>query len=352
MARSVAAGQVVCLTLFSVVLFAFILAVLVAKRWNSWSAAPRLRLERSPSDVVPTTRGPVTVSVVSWNVFLLSVACHDYTSRDCKNQRAQHVVSSVKTYDVVCLQEAFSTLNRRVHCIVKQAERLGYKYHVGTKSPGLLSMALLDDGLLTLSKHPIVTADTLTFSRSRFPDRWASKGAHYARIRLPHKDMHVFNCHLQSDCGTRPDDTSCTRTIREAQINQLRCFIRKHTAGASAQDLVVVCGDFNVDRGERCEAFSQMRSELALRDALETFEPASRTTCRTYVDTRSNRFLDVGVRKLTQAVHQQIHAIPRSYDYVLLSSHCAATVVSQIIHLNAHPMPLSDHAAVGATFET
>lgn len=351
MARFTAAGQLVFLTLLSVVLVAFVVAIFVAKRWNFWSAAPRSQIKRFLSDVVQTARAPSKVSVVSWNVFLLSVACHDFTSRDFKNQRAQHVVGSVKAYDVVCLQEAFSTLNHRVHGIVKQAERFGYKYYVGTRSPGVFSMALVDDGLLTFSKYPIVTTEALTFSRSLFPDRWASKGAHYARIRLPHKDMHVFNCHLQSDCGTRPHDTSCTQMIRDAQIKQLRCFVRKHTAGASAQDLVVVCGDFNVDRGEHCEAFRQMRSELALHDALETFKAASRTTCHTYVDTRNNRFLDFGIREPRAAVQHQIRTIPRSYDYVLLSSHCAATVVPQVIHLNAQPMPLSDHAAVGATFE-
>jgi endonuclease/exonuclease/phosphatase family metal-dependent hydrolase len=90
------------------------------------------------------------------------------------------------------------------------------------------------NGLVTLSRFPIVGGQFYPFSRSAFPDRFVNKGVLKVTVRLANGDfINIWNVHLQ-DGGS--DD------IRLSQIHELILHVQGAQDGQVAD---LVGGDFN-----------------------------------------------------------------------------------------------------------
>lgn len=73
----------------------------------------------------------------------------------------------------------------------------GFKYFYKDVEPEFSSNMIINGGLVTLSRFPIVEADRLLFEPSVALDRLMAKGVIWTKIELPNKShIHVFNTHL------------------------------------------------------------------------------------------------------------------------------------------------------------
>ncbi|KAJ3059902.1 hypothetical protein HDU98_004082 [Podochytrium sp. JEL0797] len=164
----------------------------------------RTAVEDSSRPTSITARAPYsTVRILSYNIFLRPPGINSATEH--KNARLNHFATTVlPAYDVVCLQEVYSSGSTRMSKLLIQAKKYGFEYHVASPSKGILNTSV-DGGLLILSRYPIVKAEKITFKRGINGDRFTAKGAIYAKIKVsPSKYIHVFNTHLQSSAKDAP----------------------------------------------------------------------------------------------------------------------------------------------------
>jgi endonuclease/exonuclease/phosphatase family metal-dependent hydrolase len=90
------------------------------------------------------------------------------------------------------------------------------------------------NGLLTLSKYPIVGSEVRHFHEAQLPDSLMHKGALKTTIELPSgQRVNVWNVHLQ--------DGDCPE-LRSKQVHELARWIRRSEDGQIAD---IVGGDFN-----------------------------------------------------------------------------------------------------------
>lgn len=90
------------------------------------------------------------------------------------------------------------------------------------------------NGLVTLSKFPIIGGEFYPFSRAAFPDRFVNKGALKVTVQMPNgRLLNIWNVHMQDGHAT---------TIRGSQVRELIAFIQATEDGQVAD---LVGGDFN-----------------------------------------------------------------------------------------------------------
>lgn len=91
------------------------------------------------------------------------------------------------------------------------------------------------NGLMTLSKFPILGGEFYPFSREGFPDRFVNKGVLKVTVLFPGGQvLNIWNLHL--DSGRWKDD------IRRSQIRELLAHVQAANDGQCAD---LVAGDFN-----------------------------------------------------------------------------------------------------------
>jgi len=129
------------------------------------------------------SEGVPPITVLSWNVYLRSVAAEKLLQNDRKEQRVQEVarVASGAGADVICFQEACSTLNFRVHRLQSLLRKRGYAYSLLPRIGGAPSR-VVDDGLCIFSKLPMRELQHGRFRSARGPDGFMAKGYRVAEI--------------------------------------------------------------------------------------------------------------------------------------------------------------------------
>ncbi|KAJ3242116.1 calcium calmodulin-dependent protein kinase type 1G [Chytriomyces hyalinus] len=144
------------------------------------------------------------VRILSYNIFLRPPGIKGSTS-DFKNARLNHFAANMlPSYDIVCLQEIYSSGSTRMSKLLACAKKHGFEYHIASPSKGILNTTV-DGGLLILSRYPIIDVKKLTYLKGIHGDKYTAKGAIYAKIRVsPNKCVHVFNTHLQSSAKDAP----------------------------------------------------------------------------------------------------------------------------------------------------
>jgi endonuclease/exonuclease/phosphatase family metal-dependent hydrolase len=190
-----------------------------------------------------------SIKILTLNLFLRPPGIHTNKS-DYKDLRVLYFLKHFsKEYDIICLQEVFSTLNRRRRHIKQVGKSQGFLYtHEGPNCKIILG-ELTDGGLLILSKFPILETDTIKYQKSKGPDSLSSKGAIYAKIEIDKKIVHVFTTHLQASYNTDNYDQFIQyRAVRRHQLSQFKDFVDDKTL--FRKELVVIAGDFNIDGRE------------------------------------------------------------------------------------------------------
>lgn len=156
------------------------------------------------------------------------------------------------SYDLVALQEVW--LERDAEFLRRGS---GLPHHARLTGEGLLG-----DGLLILSRFPILQTRRLTF-RCRPPslsilhraEFLAAKGAVLARVQTPWGSLDVYDVHLAADYPSVSN-----REVRLAQLFELFLMIERHSSGRA----FVILGDLNSQAGD--PEYVLLRDLVGLRD--------------------------------------------------------------------------------------
>jgi len=279
------------------------------------------------------------VRVLSWNVYLRSVAREEILDDDAKNLRAARLadprLSPLRDADLVCMQEFVATANYRLHRLLDAAPAMGFRAAVTPSAPRLLSPAIADSGLVVLSKLPGPVAVRGRELRGAVgPDRLMAKAVDAITLgtgpgRPP---LLLVHAHMQSGY-TRIDDAR-VEAAKRTQLGQIARAWRgpgsaAKPAGMKGSELGegatkgsprLLCGDLNWDAlepGRHAELMATLQippeADLLLGRKALSARPA---TIRVTYDDRTGRELDVNY--YDRRVPDGATRLPRSVDYILL----------------------------------
>ena len=224
--------------------------------------------------------------ILTYNVFMRPPGIHNKGCDDHKNSRQKEISQKVvPNYDIICFQELFTKFNHRRQRILQEAFKNNICYASKPPENRLFSLALINSGLLNLSRYRISTTKFLEFKSSSSVDKLASKGVLYSKILIKETVVHLFNTHLQATYShTLPslDGKYPERKNIRARLNQvieMRMFIQKtleeesssynnlknNKENAKFEDLVIICGDMNIksDRELPKEFFTDLKDKKA-----------------------------------------------------------------------------------------
>jgi endonuclease/exonuclease/phosphatase family metal-dependent hydrolase len=182
----------------------------------------------------------IELSLLTWNINQWPTAFGGRSNR----RRLETVRSLVQGFDVVCLQEAWSSSAQEL--------RHDFPHHHLDRGRSAVGFG---SGLLTLSRYPIGSVRFARYVAAALPDSLASKGISLAVVELPGQGLlHVINTHLQARFW--PD-------VRRRQMEQLDRFVAEHCGAGCA----LIAGDLNARRAS--DEFQQLRRALSFREVLE-----------------------------------------------------------------------------------
>lgn len=179
------------------------------------------------------------VSLLTWNVNQWPSLLSARTNR----RRLAQVRAALGAFDVVCLQECWSSMAREIRHALP-----GHYVDGGRSAFGFGS------GLVTLSRFPVEGGHFHRYERAAAPDAWAAKGLVVVRLLVPgFGPLHVVNTHLQAWRAGG---------IRVQQVRELERFVRSHSSGVPT----LLAGDLNAGPGS--PEMDLLQRALGYRDAL------------------------------------------------------------------------------------
>jgi endonuclease/exonuclease/phosphatase family metal-dependent hydrolase len=351
--------------------------VLVLKRWSSITGLRRAGELPAAQGASPeaATEPSSHLRLLSWNVYLRSVASERVGDNDAKELRAARLAdparSPLRDYDAVCLQEMVGTANFRLHRLLDGARAMGFTHAITPAQPPLASLAVADSGLVVLAKRPLRLLEGRTLRGAVGPDRFMAKGVDLAELGKLPGGPRLVHTHLQSGY-TQHDGPEVLRSKRR-QIAQVARVWRRAGGGGGGggggPQSRILCGDLNWDArepGMHAELLGALQAKAGsgsggggsgrqVRDLLlpDGRPPQLRpATIRVTYDARG-RELDVnfyssGRRKPRPGTTTML----RSVDYVLADGPLAAGSAAAAVRFSPPEgaPAMSDHLAVSASF--
>ena len=189
------------------------------------------------------------IPLLSYNVFMRPPFIKTKKS-DSKNKRNKELMKLINEYKIVCFQEMFDAYSSRKYKIIKAAYEIGYKYYEESSPPGYFEAPLIDGGLLTLSKYPIISSKFFKYNCFCTVDKLSKKGILYTKIIVNNSILHLFNTHLQASyVYTFNKKSKLSYFTRLYQILELKNVLGEVLKNENyyKNDLVIVCGDLNID---------------------------------------------------------------------------------------------------------
>jgi len=276
---------------------------------------------------------------------------------DYKKERLQDfIVHHLAQYDVLSLQEMFSTLSLRRNELVLAAQKQGFAYVASSPPPTTLSFQCFDAGLLILSRYPLEDVVFTEFDHSCHADSLANKGALRASIRFgpsPQDTIRLFNTHLQASYSHKDVDAT---TVALFQLRQIFDLIRVDIS-KSPHQAVLLAGDLNLDafEADMYGHISKLCKPIDMQDLLRKQFGASIGTCVSNIDARG---VDVGTRRRSKAEREEkgFTEIHMCLDYQLFFEGTSR----RLSHVNTHVEDfefisnpfgrLTDHAGICSVF--
>jgi endonuclease/exonuclease/phosphatase family metal-dependent hydrolase len=300
---------------------------------------------------------PVTqMRILSLNFYMRPMGVSDMHG-DYKKERLQDfILHHLDDFDVLCLQEMFSTLSLRRNELVVEARKRGFSYVTSSPPPAALSFQCFDAGLLILSRYPLENVAFVEFDHSCYSDSLANKGLLRASVRFgpdPLDTIRLFNTHLQASYSHNDIDAT---TVALAQLRQVFNLIREDLA-KSQHEAVLLAGDLNLDAFEEdmyCH-ITDLCKPVEMQDLLRKQFGASVGTCVSNMDSRG---VDVGTRRRTETEREQkgFTEVHKCLDYQLFfegSSSKLSYVKTKIEEFEFILNPfgrLSDHSGICSVF--
>ena len=187
---------------------------------------------------------PERVRVATWNCWGAPGGVYGFltgTPNAPERLRSQEIARSLRSYDVICIQENF--LDKVASFIEEVADLLGMEVWHDRMLPHVMQKSTYGAGLAILSAQPLdVTLEMFSSKASGF-DAYASKG--YATCELTTRGgerFRVVNLHLQSD-----DPKWAPEIHQRARSAQIAALVDGLERLGSVP--TVLCGDLNVPAG-------------------------------------------------------------------------------------------------------
>jgi exonuclease III len=189
------------------------------------------------------TKQPSTLSILSFNIGLLDYYLPGvgvvYKYPDYAEQRMYHVPDAIRraNADIVCLQECYTSF--QIHFIVSALSDM-YPYHSHKSSPGWWK---LQNGMVTLSKHPIVGQYMLPFTQISTLEAWfANKSQLISLLEIPSMGkVAILNIHTTAGGFQLPTHPS-SDADREHELAEVHAVVKDvEKDGYHA----IIVGDYN-----------------------------------------------------------------------------------------------------------
>ena len=230
----------------------FIILVLITKFWIRISGLKNSIFQNYQLNDIIEYQNRIQdnkkIKFMSFNFYLQCfIASDDYKNGDCKYERFNHFIDNyLDEYDIICFQEVYGTLSLYCNKLIERAKQKGFHWYVVPESPKLNSFKIMDSGLLTISKYPILYTNTVPFNCGLYKDVLAQKSFQYCMIDTLNTDInkryfHVINTHLQSEYKIKDE---LAMNVKLKQLKQIREFIDFYNL---RQETLVLCGDFNIN---------------------------------------------------------------------------------------------------------
>ncbi|CAD8125965.1 unnamed protein product [Paramecium sonneborni] len=188
------------------------------------------------------------IKILTYNTFLRPPLVNN-NGNDYKNERCELIIRELVNFDIVCLQEVFGFLNSRKSILKHKAFKLGFTYQSVSPSPSFFSSQMVDGGLITLSRYPILYHDFKEFPYGILSDNLSNKGVLYTKILVNGQILHIFNTHLQASYVGKESNVRATVSTRIDQMYCIKKFVNQvlQEQQAMAKDLILLVGDYNID---------------------------------------------------------------------------------------------------------
>lgn len=248
----------------------------------------------------------VTLKVLTLNVWGLP----GFLGKDRK-KRLQRIAKAIQGYDIVNLQETFSTQSSII------AEKSGYPYQIWHRERKLHPQP---SGLFTLSKYPIKENKFKPFKHCYGGDCFSYKGALLSRIEHPTLGLiDVYNTHYQSS------NMKSAIKVRMKANKTFQEFVQENDKDYPT----IITGDFNMLPNK--EEYIDLKKRLPLVDTFMslhptlpgyTFDPSKNP----YVKSKAKRLDYVFVKASPRAkVLSSVISHNKKYDGYMLSDHFGVT---------------------------
>jgi endonuclease/exonuclease/phosphatase family metal-dependent hydrolase len=302
-------------------------------------------------------REPVTrMRILSLNFYMRPMGVSDMHGDYKKERLRDFITHHLDDFDVLSLQEMFSTFSFRRNELVLAAQKQGFSYVASSPPPSTLSFQCFDAGLLILSRYPLEDVQFTEFDHSCHSDSLANKGALRASVRFgpnPQDTIRLFNTHLQASYSHK--DVSAT-TVALLQLRQVFDLIRNDIS-RSRHEAVLLAGDLNLDAFEEdmYGHISNLCKPIDMQDLLRKQFGASIGTCISNIDSRG---VDVGTRRRSKEEREEkgFTELHMCLDYQLFFEGTSR----RLKHVNTHVEEfeflsnpfgrLTDHAGICSVF--
>lgn len=189
-----------------------------------------------------------SIRLLTYNMFLRPPGISD-RGGDWKSERVADFGKYASDFDVICFQEAFSTMSTHLKALRRVCRDAGLKHYAWPTSPKtFMGGSLVDSGLFIVSRYPLTAVAFVPFGRSAGPDALAYKGAQVVAVHVDDggdeekaKPLLLVNTHLQASYLADETDNADTRA---SQLRQLVDVVHSYPSHVPA----VVVGDFNIER--------------------------------------------------------------------------------------------------------
>ncbi|ORX45775.1 Endonuclease/exonuclease/phosphatase [Piromyces finnis] len=204
-------------------------------------------IEEKNIENVDITNPKDKVRILTYNIFMRPPPIHSFES-DFKEDRIKLICKQFfQDYDVIAFQECFSFGSSRIDKIKEKAKKHGINYFSNSKKKYSWNIGI-DGGLCLLSRFPVVNKKMYYFKNGCHSDAYSEKGVLFNEIEMPNGNhLFIFTSHTQASYEHFPDINSESVRVRLSQFTEIRKFITEMTGNAKPDDIVLLCGDLNVN---------------------------------------------------------------------------------------------------------
>ncbi|ORX75173.1 Endonuclease/exonuclease/phosphatase, partial [Anaeromyces robustus] len=187
------------------------------------------------------------VRILTYNIFMRPPPIHSFES-DFKEDRIKLICKELfQNFDIIAFQECFSFGSFRIDKIKEKAKKNGLVYFSNSKKKHTWNIGI-DGGLCLLSRYPVINKKLYYFKNGCHSDAYSEKGVLFNEIEIPNGNhLFIFTSHTQASYEHFPSITSESVRVRLSQFTEIRKFITSMTENAKPTDIILLCGDLNVN---------------------------------------------------------------------------------------------------------